>query len=106
MKHALFLAWRSLLWHRGRSLIIVLSLAITIWLPVTVRLVLNQFRSEISARAAATPLIVGAPGSRVDLALHALYFEAMPPAETTMAQVDQMTSSELGWPCMVRKGIR
>ena len=96
MKHALFLAWRSLLWHRGRSLIIVLSLAITIWLPVTVRLVLNQFRSEISARAAATPLIIGAPGSRVDLALHALYFEAMPPAETTMAQVDQMSSSDLG----------
>ena len=96
MKHALFLAWRSLLWHRGRSLIIVLSLAITIWLPVTVRLVLNQFRSEISARAAATPLIVGAPGSRVDLALHALYFEAMPPAETTMAQVDQLMSSDLG----------
>lgn len=96
MIHALFLAWRSLLWYRGRSLTIILSLAITIWLPVTVRLVLNQFRNEISARAQSTPLVVGAPGSRIDLTLHALYFETLPPAATTMAEAEAVTSSSLG----------
>ena len=96
MKNAMFLAWKSLLWHRGRSLTIIVSLAITIWLPVTVRLVLNQFRHEISARAQATPLVVGARGSRIDLALHALYFDTLPPAGTTMAEVHQISDSSLG----------
>ena len=90
MKNALYLAWRSLLWHRGRSITILLSLAITIWLPVTVRLVLDQFRREISERANATPLVLGAKGSRIDLALHALYFDTLPPADTTMAEVESI----------------
>ncbi len=96
MKNALFLARKSLLWHRGRSLTIIFSLAITIWLPVTVRLVLNQFRREISARALSTPLVVGARGSRIDLALHALYFDSLPPAGTSMAEVNQIQDSALG----------
>lgn len=96
MKNALYLAWRSLLWHRGRSLTILLSLAITIWLPVTVRLVLDQFRQEISLRAKATPLVLGARGSRIDLALHAMYFNATPPADTTMAEVESINNSSLG----------
>ena len=90
MKNALYLAWKSLLWHRGRSVTILLSLAITIWLPVTVRLVLDQFRHEISERANATPLVLGAKGSRIDLALHALYFDTLPPADTTMAEVESI----------------
>ena len=96
MMNSLFLAWKSLQWHRGRSLTIIASLAITIWLPVTVRLVLNQFRHEISARAQATPLVVGARGSRIDLALHSLYFDTLPPAGTTMAEVTQISDSSLG----------
>lgn len=90
MKNALYLAWKSLLWHRGRSVTILLSLAITIWLPVTVRLVLDQFRHEISERANETPLVLGAKGSRIDLALHALYFDTLPPADTTMAEVESI----------------
>ena len=90
MKNALFLAWKSLLWHRGRSVTILLSLAITIWLPVTVRMVLDQFRREISERANATPLVLGAKGSRIDLALHALYFDTLPPADTTMAEAESI----------------
>ena len=90
MKNALYLAWKSLLWHRGRSVTILISLAITIWLPVTVRLVLDQFRREISERANATPLVLGAKGSRIDLALHALYFDTLPPADTTMAEVESI----------------
>ncbi len=96
MKHALFLAWHALLWHRARSIIVVLSLAVTIWLPATVHLMLNKFRQEISARSQATPLIVGARGSRIDLVLHALYFKGMPPAEITMAEAQQVTDSSLG----------
>jgi len=104
VRHAFFLALHSLWWHRGRSLTIILSLAITIWLPVTVRLALRQFQQEISARAASTPLIVGARGSRIDLALHALYFESLPPADVSMKDLEQTTDSGLaiGIPLHIR----
>lgn len=52
MNSAFYLAIRSLWWHRSRSLAVIFSLAIIIWLPATLRIALNQFRSEISARAA------------------------------------------------------
>ncbi len=96
MRHAFFLATRSLWWNRGRSLTIVLSMAITIGLPVTVHMALRQFQQEISARASTTPLILGARGSRIDLALHALYFESAAPATITMADAKQLTDSSLG----------
>ena len=83
---SLYLALRSLSWFRGRSITIVLCLALTIWLPLTIRLLLNEFRSEITARAEATPLIIGAKGSRIDLVLHALYFETKGAEPTTMAE--------------------
>lgn len=104
MRHAFFLAVHSLWWNRGRSLTITLSLAITIWLPVTVRLALRQFQEEISARAASTPLIVGARGSRIDLVLHALYFESVPPAEVSMKDLEQTSETGLaiGIPLHIR----
>ncbi len=86
----------SLSWHRGRSFTIILALAIMIWLPVTVRLALNEFRSEITARANATPLIAGSKGSRIDLVLHALYFDSVASGETTMALVNEVSDSDLG----------
>lgn len=98
MKHALYLACRSLLWHRGRSLTVVISVAVTIWLPTTVHVLLSLFRIEIASRSDATPLIVGARGSRMDLVLHALYFKGAPRVETTMADAQPVTAASLGVP--------
>ncbi|MEZ6060877.1 MAG: ABC transporter permease [Planctomycetaceae bacterium] len=88
MRHALYLAFRSLWWFRGRAITIVLCLGLTLWLPITVRLLLNQFRTDILARAEATPLIIGARGSRIDLVLHGLYFDTAPPDNATMSEAD------------------
>ncbi|MEZ6127395.1 MAG: hypothetical protein R3C59_01770 [Planctomycetaceae bacterium] len=93
MKNALYLAIRSLWWSRGRTVTIVLCLALTLWLPMTVRMLLNQFRTEIVARANATPLVIGAKGSRIDLALNALYFDTVPPDLTTMAEANYVQDS-------------
>ncbi|MCA9050411.1 MAG: hypothetical protein KDA89_16860, partial [Planctomycetaceae bacterium] len=87
-RNAFYLAIRSLIWYRGRALTIVLCLGLTLWLPITVRLLLNQFQKEIIARADGTPLVIGARGSRIDLALHALYFSTVSPELTTMAEAE------------------
>ena len=93
MKNAFYLALRSLRWYRGRAVIIVLCLALTLWLPITVRLLLGQFRTEIIARANSTPLVIGARGSRIDLALQALYFDTVAPDQTTMAEANYVQES-------------
>ncbi len=95
MKNAVYLAIRSLRWHFGRAVTIILCLALTLWLPLTVRLLLQQFRQEISARADSTPLVIGAKGSRIDLALHALYFEALPPGTTTSGDAREVQKTGL-----------
>lgn len=91
--NTLFLALRSLWWYRGRAITIVLCLALTLWLPVTVRLLLNQFRADIVSRAEATPLVIGAKGSRIDLALNALYFDTVSPDQTTMSEAHYVQDS-------------
>ena len=96
--NALYLATRSLLWFRGRAITIVCCLALTLWLPVTVRLLLNQFRAEIVKRADATPLIIGSRGSQIDLALHALYFESVSPETTTMSEAAYVQDSGFATP--------
>lgn len=93
MLNAFYLALRSLSWYRGRAMIIVLCLALTLWLPVTMRLMLNQFRTEVVARADSTPLVIGAKGSRVDLALQALYFDTVAPEQTTMTEASYVQDS-------------
>ena len=85
---AIYLAVRSLWGSRGRAMTIVMCLALTIWLPISVRLLLNQFRDDINARAAATPLVVGALGSRIDLAVNALYFDTVMPQRTSMEEAN------------------
>lgn len=104
MMNALYLAIRSLWWSKGRAVTIVLCLALTLWLPLTVRSVMKQFRDEIILRAEATPLIIGAKGSQIDLALHALYFESAAPEETTMAEAAYV--SETGYAMAIPLHIR
>lgn len=93
MMNAFYLATKSLWWARGRAITIIMCLALTLWLPLTVRTVMKQFRDEIIQRAEVTPLIIGAKGSQIDLALHALYFESAAPDETSMAEVSYVSDS-------------
>lgn len=91
--NAFYLATRSLWWYRGRSLTIILCLATTLWLPLTVRLLVREFQDEILQRAESTPLIIGNRGSRIDLVLHGLYFQSAPPDPLTMQEAAYVQDS-------------
>ncbi|MFP6764606.1 MAG: ABC transporter permease [Planctomycetaceae bacterium] len=88
MKHAFFLAWRNLTVSPVRTVILVACLTISVSLPIVMHVMADQSQSGLQTRASQTPLIVGAPGSRFDLALHALYFETGAPAELTLSEAD------------------
>ncbi len=68
------LALRSLSHHKIRTVVLSLCIALVGVLPTAVDGLLDLYRTRLEARAKTTPLVVGSPGSRSDLLIHALYF--------------------------------
>jgi putative ABC transport system permease protein len=96
VRDVLFLAWRYLAYHRLKTAILITSIMLIIYLPVGLNVVVGQSAEHLTARAEATPLLVGAKGSPLELALNSLYFspeypeligysEALEIAETQLA---------------------
>lgn len=79
MKDVLYLAWRYLAFHRLKTAILVLSIALIVYLPVGLNVLVGQSAEELTARAASTPILVGAKGSPLELVLNSLYFESETP---------------------------
>ncbi len=57
-----------------QTALLVSAIALAAYLPIATELLLRRLQRDLRARAAATPLVAGAVGSRIDLTLHALYF--------------------------------
>lgn len=76
MSRAFHLAWRYVTYHKYSSLVLVACIVLTLYMPVAVSLVLRKFNEQLLSRARATPAVVGALGSRLDLTLDALYFRS------------------------------
>lgn len=95
MKNVLVLALRYLRFNKAKSVILIFSIAVAVALPLAVNLLVRDYQRDLLARANATPLVAGAPGSRFDLVLHALYFRGQPAHDLVMADVEAMNASEL-----------
>lgn len=95
MKGVLLLAWRYLAFHRVRSGVLVVGVALTVFLPLAVELLVARYSASLAERAAATPLVLGAPGSRYDLVLSTLYFQGRTPRPLAMDAVERAGASGL-----------
>ncbi len=84
MRGVFLLARRYIAFHRWKTVTVVACVALTIYLPIAVQLLIGYFNQQLTARAEATPLVVGAKGSRFDLTLHAMYFHAKAAEEITV----------------------
>ncbi len=98
MSHAFFLAARYLAFHRWKTALIVVCLTLTGFVPILLWLVLDEFDQRIAARAERTPLVIGPPGSGVDLTLHALYFTSRPKDPLPTRELKRVTESQLAQP--------
>lgn len=97
-RHTLRLAARYLAYHRVRSGLLVLCIALVFLLPIAVNQLLDRYEASMTARAIATPLVVGARGSRYDLVLNTLYFRGRVPMPLSMAAVEELLDSGLADP--------
>ncbi len=108
MRDVLFLAWRYLAHNRVKTAVLVGSIMLIVYLPVALRVLVKQSAAELTARAEATPLLVGAKGSPLELALSSLYFESDTPELTTYAEAERIADSGLAQavPLYVRFKVR
>jgi putative ABC transport system permease protein len=95
MTDALYLAWRYLAYHKVKTAILVTSITLIVFLPVGLRVLVRQSEEQLTARAAATPLLVGAKGSPLELALNSLYFEGDVPETMRYTQTIRVDTSGL-----------
>jgi len=95
MRDVLFLAWRYLVYHRFKTVILVVSIMLIVYLPVGLNAVVEQSAEHLTARAGATPLLVGAKGSPLELALNSLYFSSEHPELIDYSEATSVTESGL-----------
>ena len=76
MNHVLFLAWHYLKYYWIKTLILVVSISLIIFIPFGLREIVDQASEMLTARAESTPLLIGAKGSALDLTLSSLYFRS------------------------------
>ncbi len=95
MTGPLYLAWRYLARHRAKTAILVASIALIVFVPLGLERLVGESAAQLTARAGATPLLVGARGSALELVLSALYFESDPPEPVGWGEVERVAASGL-----------
>ena len=99
---SLSLAWRYVWHHKFKTVLMVLCIVLTLLMPIALSILLSSFNKQIVARAEATPLIVGAQGSRVDLTMHGLYFRTKAPDVIPYGEQKKVGDRGLAIPLHVR----
>jgi putative ABC transport system permease protein len=95
MNDVLYLAWRYLRFNRGKAAVLIGSISLILFLPAALHVVVREGARALTARADVTPLLVGAPGSAVDLTLAALYFREPSLEATSYREVERVADSGL-----------
>jgi putative ABC transport system permease protein len=97
MKQSLYLALKYLQFHRIRTLVLVASIGLILYLPNGLQRLISESETQMMARADATPLIVGAKGSSTDLVINTLYFEQDEIESVNLKIVDQLNETGFGY---------
>jgi len=91
----LHIAWRYLAHNRVKTTILVASIALLVFVPVGLRVLVGHSAAQLTARADVTPLVIGSKGSPLELVLRSLYFEGATPGTMRFEQVERVVASGL-----------
>ena len=91
-----YLTWRYLCHRPWRTLVLVLTVALVIFLPLAVRVFVSESSRLLNQRAESTPLLIGPKGSAIDLTLTSLYFQPAGEAPMTFLGFRQVQAARLG----------
>ena len=106
MTGPLYLAWQYLRYHRLKTALLVLSISLIAFLPAGLNVVVGESARQLTARAEATPLLVGARGSPMELALSSLYFESRAPKAIPFSETARIAQTGLARAIPLHLGFR
>jgi putative ABC transport system permease protein len=102
----IYLAWRYLVFHRVKAAILVLSISLIAFLPAGLNVLVGESAAQLRSRAEATPLLLGAKGSPLELSLSSLYFESREPAPVPYDEVARVSATGLAEAIPLHVGFR
>ncbi len=94
MNDTVFLAWQYVRRHPWTTVVLIVSTSLILFIPLALRILVDQSAEDLIARAEQTPLLVGTKGSATDLTLSALYFQ--PPAFEALTYREVDTARQMG----------
>jgi putative ABC transport system permease protein len=97
MKHSLYLASQYLWYHKIRSLILVASITVIVYIPNGLKKLISESEIRMMDRATSTSLIIGEKGSSTDLVINSLYFQHEKLEPVSMQQVEELNSLGFGY---------
>jgi putative ABC transport system permease protein len=97
MKQSFYLALKYLIFHKFRSIVLIISIGIIIFLPVGLQRLIVESETQMMARANSTPLIVGAKGSSTDLAINTMYFQQEKIETIIMKTAEELNETNMGY---------
>ena len=106
MRGTLYLAWRYLLHHRVKTGILVASIGLIAFLPAGLNVLIGESAEALRERARATPLVLGAKGSALELVLSSLYFDARAPETVAYREVERVRATGLARAIPLHVGFR
>jgi len=106
MKQSLYLAYKYLSFHKLRSLILIASLGLIIFLPNGLRKLIEESETRMMARADSTPLLIGAKGSSTDLVINSLYFRQEKIESIRMSFTDTLSATGFGNPIPILSSFK
>ena len=98
MIESLYLAWQYIRFNKIKTVILVASITLIAVLPLALEILLSESERQLLDRAESTPLLVGAKGSSLDLAMNSLYFDDEVPEPISMAAVERIHDTDLALP--------
>ena len=93
MNDLLYLSWQYIRHHKNKLLILIFAITLVSWLPIAIKSVVDQTAAQLLDRANSTPLVIGAPGSPLELALGSLYFRTQTPATLTFDELNKVEAT-------------
>jgi putative ABC transport system permease protein len=95
VKHLLYLSLQYVRYHRAKLLVLTFAITLVSWLPIAIQSIVDQTAEQLLDRAVRTPLVIGSPGSPLELTLGSLYFRSKTSRILPYAEVATLNQTDL-----------
>ncbi|MEH6583931.1 MAG: ABC transporter permease [Halioglobus sp.] len=95
MTDLLYLSLQYIRYHRAKLTVLTLAITLVLWLPIAIQSIVDQTAAQLLQRADNTPLIIGAPGSPLELSLGSLYFRSKTTSTLPYSELAELNNTGL-----------